>query len=101
MGGELVSPLEGGQPLTLEIEDGQVSGCAGINRFMGTIGEDRPFPTLVTTMMGGPEDLMAQEAIVLRHLDSVDAMESTGSEVLLLSEEQVVLTLAASGTVDP
>jgi heat shock protein HslJ len=100
VGGELVPPLEGGRPLTLKIEKGRVSGCAGINRFMGTIGDDNPFPMLVTTTMAGPDELMAQERIILAHFESVDSFEPSDSEMLLLSQEQVVLTLKPVGTGD-
>ena len=106
--GELVPPIEGGKPLRLDVSDGRVSGSAGINRFMGQLGDDKPFPTLATTMMAGPEELMSQERILLEHYQSVDAVEASSSAspsgsstgILLLSEGLVVVTLCPAGTND-
>jgi hypothetical protein len=48
--------------------------------------------------MAGPEILMAQEAILLAHLESVDSIESSDSARLLLADGLIVLTLAPAGT---
>ena len=98
VGGELVRPLDSGKPLTLEVRAEQVSGSSGINRFVGTRGAEKVFSRLATTRMAGPEELMAQEAILLAHFESVDSVEASESGVLLLSEGLVVLTLVSSGT---
>lgn len=100
VGGELVPPLSGGGPLTLEIHDGRVSGSAGVNRFMGQLGDEKPFPPLATTLMAGPEELMAQESIILGHLESVDGYEQSNGGILLLCDGLIVMTLAAAGTGD-
>jgi heat shock protein HslJ len=98
VGGELVKPLDGGKPLTLEVDGERASGSAGVNRFVGGVGDDRVFSNLVTTRMAGPEILMAQEAILLAHLESVDSVESSDSARLLLADGLIVLTLAPAGT---
>lgn len=86
-------PLDGGRPLTLEVDDGRVSGSAGVNRFMGGLGSDHVFFDMATTKMAGPEELMAQEAILLAHLETVDSIERSNSGRLLLADGLIVLTL--------
>ena len=88
-----------GSRLTLEVSDGRVSGSSGVNRFMGSLGEEKPFSgPLATTMMAGPEELMSQERIFLDHLASVDSVEEADDGILLLSDGLVVLTLSPQGT---
>ena len=98
VGGELVPTLSDGPVLTIDVADGQVSGSAGVNRFSGRLGSDKPFPLLAVTKIAGPEELMAQEDIFLRHLDSVDTVEIADSGILLLSDGLVVVTLSSTGT---
>jgi len=98
VGGELVPPLEGGEPLTLVVSDEKVSGTSGVNRFTGRLGDGNSFSSFAMTRMAGPEELMAQEAILQAHFESVDSIESSDSETLLLAGGQVVVTLAPMGT---
>ena len=100
VGGELVPPLDGGRPLTLEVSGDQVSGSSGVNRFTGTWGSESIFSTLATTRMAGARELMAQEAILLTHFGKVDSIESSASGILLLAGGLVVVTLVPSGTGD-
>ena len=100
VGGELVPPLAAGKSLTLEVVDGRVSGSAGVNRFMGTLGSEKPFAQLATTMMTGPDELMSQERILLTHFESVDSVETSESGILLLSDGLIVVTLIPMGTDD-
>jgi len=98
VGGELVPPLEGGGPLTLVVSDKQVSGTSGVNRFTGRLGDSNSFSSFAMTRMAGPEELMIQEAVLLAHLGSVDSIESSSSETLLLTGGQVVVALVPMGT---
>jgi len=93
VGGELVGPLDGGKPLTLDVDGDQVSGSSGLNRFMGSMSEEKVFSTLATTRMAGPEALMAQEAVFLAHLESADSIEVSDSGRFLLADGLIVLTL--------
>ena len=94
----MVRPLDDGRPLTLAVSGEQVTGSSGVNRFTGTLGQVSVFSTLAITKMAGPEEFMAQEGIFLAHLESADSIETSGSGILLLSGELVVLTLVPSGT---
>ncbi len=94
--GELVPPLKGRGPLSLDVADGKVAGNAGVNRFFGTVGDDgRPGP-LATTMMAGPPDLMAQEQLYLGFLDSFDDIQTHDQGINLLRDDVVVVALVPS-----
>lgn len=93
IGGELHEPIEG-PDLTLEVaEDGRVGGSGGVNRFMGRLGEDRLFGPLATTLMAGPEELMAQEQSYLQLLEQVDSAETTEEGISLVGGGLILLTL--------
>jgi len=98
VGGELVPPLDGGGPLSLVVSGEQVSGASGVNRFTGRLGDGNVFSSFAMTRMAGTEELMAQEEILLAHFESVDSIESSDSETLLLVGGQVVVTLLPMGT---
>jgi len=100
VGGELVPPLDARPPLSLEVADRQVTGNSGVNRFTGSLASQKVFSALASTRMAGPEKLMAQEDIFLAHLESVEAVETSDSGILLLSDGLVVVALVPSGTGD-
>ncbi len=99
VGGELVPPLPG-TVLSLEFVHGRVAGSGGINRFTGAVTNDPMFGPLATTMMAGPTDHMSQERIYLDHLGSVDSYEVDASELRLIAQGLVVVTLQRAGTVE-
>lgn len=75
--------------------DGRVSGRATINRLMGQYsleGDVLRFGALATTMMAGPEELMAQEHRVLTALGHPLRVEAAdGDDVLLVSDAGTTL----------
>jgi heat shock protein HslJ len=95
IGGELVPPIEGSQ-LTLSVEDGRVWGSSGVNRFAGRFGDDGLLGPLATTRMAGPDELMAQEDIFLRHLDEAEAWEHADQGISLIAHGLIVVTLTPS-----
>lgn len=102
IGGELQPTLDG-PTLTLEVSSsGDVSGSAGINRFRGSLGRDRPFGPLTTTMMSGPHDLIAQERIYLKHLEEADGYEIDPEEggINLVARGLIVMALRSLGPWD-
>jgi heat shock protein HslJ len=85
--GELVAP---GSRLTLEVEGGRVTGKA-LNRIVGSLDEHRLFEEMATTRMAGPPEIMAEEAVFLRHLSLVD--EAVPDRVHLTAEGVPMLVL--------
>jgi heat shock protein HslJ len=103
IGGELQPTLDG-PTLTLEVSpSGDVTGSAGVNRFKGNLGRDRPFGPLNTTMMSGPHDLMAQERIYLKHLEAADGYEIDPEEggINLVAGGLIVVGLRGLGSGSP
>ena len=103
IGGELQPTLDGPN-LTIEVSpSGEVSGSAGVNRFRGRLGRDRPFGPLATTMMSGPHDLIAQERIYLKHLEAADGYEIDPEEggINLVAGGLIVVTLRSLGRWGP
>lgn len=93
IGGELHEPIPG-PDLTLEVDaEGRVGGSGGVNRFMGRVGEDGLFGPLATTLMAGPEDLMAQEQSYLQLLEQVDSVETTEEGISLVGGGLILMTL--------
>lgn len=93
-----MAPIPGPKPLSLEFEGDRFSGSAGVNRFMGQIGDEAPFPLVATTLMAGPENLMTQEQVFLRLLESVDTIEASENGMFLLADGLVIVTLISAGT---
>lgn len=93
IGGELHDPIEG-PDLTLEVnEDGRVGGSAGINRFMGRLDPDGLFGPLATTLMAGPEELMAQEQVYLHLLEAASSVEPIEEGMSLVGGGLILVTL--------
>lgn len=92
VGGELQPPI-GGSRLTLTVDDDRVWGRSGVNRFTGGFGEDGVFGPLAVTRMAGPQDLMIQEDIYLRHLSDAEGWEEQQGGISLLAGGLIVLTL--------
>ena len=103
IGGELQPTLDG-PSLTLEVSpSGEVSGSAGVNRFRGRLGPDRPFGLLTPTVVSGPHDLMAQERIYLTHLEAADGYEVDPEKggINLVAGGLIVVTLRSLGPWPP
>lgn len=81
--------------VTLEFTDTDVSGFAGVNRFMGgfTSGPEGTldFGPLASTMMAGPQDAMDAEQAYLAALDTVTGYGVNGAELNLFDDETLVL----------
>lgn len=90
--------------LTLEVTaEGEVSGHAGINEFVGRLGSDSLFGHLVTTSRVGSHDLMAQERIYLKHLETADGFELNPENdgIDLVARGLIVVTLGVLGPARP
>lgn len=95
VGGELVPPIDGSR-LTLSVDGVRAWGTSGVNRFTGQLGDETVFGVLATTRMAGPEELMAQEAIFLRHLREAQDWERAGEGISLTSQGLVIVALTPS-----
>lgn len=79
--------------------EGNVGGCATVNRLRGTYaldGDALTFGPLASTLMAGPEDAMAQEQRLFSALSRVSRVESdpeTGALVLRDAEGSALVTL--------
>ncbi|HSM45029.1 MAG TPA: META domain-containing protein [Acidimicrobiia bacterium] len=82
----------------LVVEDGRISGSMGVNRFAGEIGDGLPVGALAVTRMAGPAELMAQEDILLEHLQSADAIEVVDDGMFLTRGGLFVMELERRGT---
>ena len=93
--GHLQSPIEGSR-LSLSVENGQVWGSSGVNRFTGRLDADRLFGPLAATRKAGPEQLMAQEAVFLRHLGEAEGWERHEEGISLVARGLETVTLTPS-----
>ena len=68
-------------------EDKSLSGNAGVNTYRGTYtadaGKIEIAPAITSTMMAGPEDLMAQEQAYLQALPRATVYKIEGSRLML------------------
>ena len=95
-GGQLRPPVEGSR-LTLSVEDDRVWGSSGVNRFTGRLEDGQGlFGPLATTRMAGPDELMAQEEVFLRHLGDADASEQSEEGISLTARGLTTVTLIPS-----
>jgi heat shock protein HslJ len=84
--GEAVIP---GSEITMKFEDGQIGGSAGVNGYFASYeadGASLTFGPAGSTMMMGPEDLMAQEMSFLSALGSAGSFSVDGEALEILSE---------------
>jgi lactoylglutathione lyase len=78
----------------LRLENGRVSGTAGINRVMGDYRLDGPnlaFGPLATTMMAGPPEQMERERTFLAELARVEGWSVDGDQLVLRDSNGVEL----------
>ncbi len=94
--GEWVEVLETG-PSELTVEDGRLSGSAGVNRLLGSKAEV-PLGPVAMTLMAGPQELMDQEHKIVGHLNEATEVVSGMSGMFLLVEGLAVLELVREGT---
>jgi len=85
-----------GQPITLEVESGQVSGFAGCNRYFGPVDLGPSMialgPNLATTMMACADPVARSESSYLALLVSADGWALSGNQLTLSAGGQMVLT---------
>ncbi len=96
--GDLV-PVSEAAPAELIVEDGRISGTAGVNRLIGNATE-LPLDPVGMTMMAGPQELMDQEHRIVTLLGEVDQVIGGLSGMFLLSNGLELLELVCEGT-DP
>ena len=99
LGGEPVELVgDGPRPgIVLDLEESHVSGSGGVNRLMGTfaLAEDElRFGPLATTMMAGPEAVMARERSFLDALARVTTYRLERNELTLLADDEPVARFA-------
>lgn len=82
---------------TLLVDGDRISGTMGVNRFMGS-NDEATFGPLATTMMAGPDDLMAQEQVLLEHLESADVVEVAGDGMFLRRDGLLLVELERRGS---
>ena len=90
-------PVSDSSQAELLVEDGRLSGTAGVNRLMGSSIE-LPLGPVAMTLMAGPPELMEQEHRIVEHLNSVDDVVSGLSGMFLLSDGLEVVELVREGT---
>lgn len=87
----------GSGPSELDVEEGRLSGSAGVNRLIGS-KTDLPLGPVAMTLMAGPQELMDQEHRIVGHLNEVDDVISGLSGMFLLVDGLAVLELVRAGT---
>ncbi len=96
--------LEASSPTLEFLPEGQLAGRATINRLMGryeVADGTLVLGPIATTMMAGPEDLMAQERRVLDALQRELRLEpGADDELLLVSEEGTTRLVRAAAAED-
>lgn len=92
VGGELVPTIEGSR-LTLSVDEDRVSGSSGVNPFTGLLGDRGLFGAMAATRMAGPDELMVQEGIFLRHLNEAQGCQLAGEGISLTSQGLIAVTL--------
>ena len=95
---DFLIPAEEGRGAFLEVAGDRVSGTMGINRIMGSIGEDGIVGALASTLMAGPQHLMDQEYILQQLLDFADRIVVGESGMTWLREGLTVVEMKRSGT---
>jgi heat shock protein HslJ len=86
----VLAPTLEGAPITLVVEGDRVFGKA-LNNYRGSLGDEKLFGIMATTMMAGPPEVMSQEHVFHRLLGSVDTAEVT--ELTLSADGVPVLVL--------
>lgn len=77
-------------PATMLLQDGQLSGTTGCNRYFGSYqldGQSLTFTPMGSTMMACPEPQMAQEAAFIAALSSVASYTIVGDQLQLTNAE--------------
>lgn len=86
--------------ITLEFRDDSLGGSAGCNSYRGNVtvdGDTLAVSPLITTRKACAEDVMEQELIYLRFLQSVTTFEATDTTLTLIAgEERLEFTSAPS-----
>ena len=90
--------------LTLEVmPDGTVAGFSGVNRYRTKMTTGLPpghvkFKQAASTMMAGPEDVMATEQIFMQRLGAVSTFTITGDTLRMYAGDNEALTFTRSTT---
>lgn len=94
----VTSPIVDTVPVVTFGSDGIASGTAGCNQFSGGYGvegEDITIGPLMSTMMACADDLMAQEAAVMRALEGAATWSVSGTTAeLRTAEDSIAVTLS-------
>ena len=92
LGGE---PIVGGlKPPTLTVmPDGRIAGFAGVNRYMGHVGneEGKLFGPMPTTMMAGPPEAMALERRFTAAMTEAAGYELAGDTLTIAGETDALV----------
>ena len=86
--------------ITMNLDAGEISGFAGVNSYAGPFetGDDGSFDAgpLATTLIAGPEPLMAAETAYLQILDASESFEvSEGGLTLRTADDETLEFVAA------
>jgi len=90
--------------ITVNFDSGVISGFAGVNSYSGSFeaGDDGSFSvgTIATTLMAGPEPLMAAESAFLRILGASESYEESDGMLTLRTADEETLEFVAAESFD-